>query len=912
MFLRNLKFVESSYILAGVFGLLLALSISAVPSLVWAQQGTVSSITINGVGLKLEEQVREVVILKVDKPYLQEDLDESIELIRDWGRFERYSAAAERREDGWHVRFDLLPGLIISSINFTGQFPYLTSQIRRNVGMRVGEVYEREEIIGEVKKVKRFFEREGYFATTINVDENVNDSAGVVGLTFHIHKGLRLRWRAIHVEGNTVFPNGFFSSKINAWFPYQPARLRKSLEKMREAYISKGYPRARVRVENLHRDFENKKADIWITVKENSHLTVNFIGNSRIRNRTLRKSVTFFRERSYDRYEVKQSELALRQLYLRRGFLAAEIKSERIQESDKEIAVNFYIDEGPQTLVKNIEFEGARDLNTGKLMSELSLKETSLFTAGYLSEPALQSDERRMPSLLMLAGFPDARLVDTDVTLNPWHDRADVTFKINEGVYAIIANLDFPGAVEADLPGLRRAVKLKIGSPYSKIAAQDNAEIIKNYYSDNGYPYAEVDPQAVIDPASGAVHLTFNIKKGKRVRIGEILIIGIDHSRPSTVRSAMSIKRGDDYSRARILKGESVMRRLGAFKSVDVKVLGLEDKLESVPILVQVEEQEQYAFDIKAAYSTDDKLSGQFIVTNFDVFGYGKRMNIKFDVGFDIRGVQWNFFDPHFVGSDFEMVLTALIVDEDRPSFQVTDIGGGVSFLREIGRSMSALGQVTVIRQIFRGGTPDPDDDTVDQTLPKVTFSFNYDTRDYFADPSRGMFGLASFSYFFPVVNTGANFVKLRGQYIYYWSPWRRLTAVNSLRLGGIVQVDGTAVPRPELFFIGGDYSIRGFQQDMAGPLGAGDVPIGQKVRMIWNSELQLRVLGEFKFAGFYDMASATDTFRITVPELRHSAGFGLRYITPVGPVRLDYGFILDRRAGEGIGRLHFTFGYAF
>ena len=139
------------------------------------------------------------------------------------------------------------------------------------------------------------------------------------------------------------------------------------------------------------------------------------------------------------------------------------------------------------------------------------------------------------------------------------------------------------------------------------------------------------------------------------------------------------------------------------------------------------------------------------------------------------------------------------------------------------------------------------------------------------------------------------------------------MTFVNSLRAEGVVPItDGTVVPRSELLFVGGDYSIRGFSQDGAGPVAVDGSPDGQMFTLLFNSELQFRLLGPLKVAAFFDTASAANSFTVNRVSLRHSAGLGMRYVTPVGPIRFDYGFKLDRQTGEDVGRFHFTFGYAF
>ncbi len=909
MSLYSLKYVNKSIV--ALLGIVMVILVPPVVSA--ADNDIVASIHIQNHEPVSEKQIRDVLTLKEGDAFTEEKLEQSLSLLKDWNRFESISYEKEHTSDGWVLTFDLMPALVITGIKFTGHFPYLTSRVQRNIGLNIGEVYEREAIIDEVKKLRRFFERQGYFATTVRVKEKVNDKKGTVALKFIIRKGPRLRWRNIEVEGNKAVSTGYFRSKVNAWYPYQPSRLRKSIEKIKEHYKKKGYPRARIRVQNINRDFEAGKADLDIVVSEQSHLDIRFHGNNSVLRRNLMQAITFFREEAYDSYEVRASVESLKEYYLKRGFLDVEVKAEKKLVKPARHRIDFFIKEGPQTLVKKIRFEGSETLDESKVKKELSLKPAGFFTSGYLSRPALERDRRIIPNLLREQGYPEGELKGTSVKFTPLHDRANVEFVVHEGLQTVVRELSFTGADHADMNKLKKPLKLKPGKPYSEIAVKDDKLRIKNYYADNGYPYAEVESEANVDEENGDVNVIFHVNEGPLVTIGSILIIGIDHTRASTIRSALYVDRGDPYSRSKILRGASILRKLGSFESVKVDTIGLKEKQETVHLSVNVEERERYIFDLKASYSTDDRLTGVFALRNLDVMGFGKRMSLIATLGFDTRGGELNYIDPHLLGGDIEMVLSGFIENEDRPSFDQTSYGGSFSLLKDIGRSMSILGRYQLERTLFHGGTPDPDEDTDDRTLPHVRVSFNYDTRDYFADPRKGIFSETSLDYFHQFFGTSANFFRLRGQFNYYLSPHSRFTFVNSMRMGGAIPVTSSEViPRSELFFIGGDYTVRGFDQDKAGPLDASGTPIGQKFMFIWNTELQLRVAGNVKLAAFLDTGTAGQSFTFTKASLRHSAGIGLRYITPVGPVRLDYGFVLDRAPDEGVGRLHFTFGYAF
>jgi len=193
----------------------------------------------------------------------------------------------------------------------------------------------------------------------------------------------------------------------------------------------------------------------------------------------------------------------------------------------------------------------------------------------------------------------------------------------------------------------------------------------------------------------------------------------------------------------------------------------------------------------------------------------------------------------------------------------------------------------------------------------KVSLSFIRDDRNNFADPKKGFKSMAGVDIFNEVNGNHANFVEMHLGETYLYTFWDRLTLTNDLRFDEIFEINSSIIPQNERLYLGGDTSIRGFAQDAIGPQNALGKPVGGKIRWIYNAELAVRLVGKFKVAAFYDMGSLTDHYSsMSMYNIRNSAGLGLRYITPVGPLRLDYGFKLDRRRGEGLGRLHFTFGY--
>jgi len=239
--------------------------------------------------------------------------------------------------------------------------------------------------------------------------------------------------------------------------------------------------------------------------------------------------------------------------------------------------------------------------------------------------------------------------------------------------------------------------------------------------------------------------------------------------------------------------------------------------------------------------------------------------------------------------------------------------GGAFSFFRQFHR-FGFLTRYELDRTYNIQGQAINPQNLRDNTLSEITLSGNFDTRDSFSDPKKGLYNMLRSSFFNEIKGLGANFAILRGEFAYYYTPLRFLTLAQMIRVDSIQSIGANiSVPQRELLTLGGDDTVRGFKEDVLGPVNSLGQPVGGKARFIYNAELHIRVIGNFQTALFADVGSLENSFsNMNSFNIRRSAGAGLRYITPVGPIRADYAIVLDRHAGDNFGRLHITFGYPF
>jgi len=329
--------------------------------------------------------------------------------------------------------------------------------------------------------------------------------------------------------------------------------------------------------------------------------------------------------------------------------------------------------------------------------------------------------------------------------------------------------------------------------------------------------------------------------------------------------------------------------------------------------VVRVQEKKDKIIDFEVGYNTDLGFSGKVIFKKLNLWGMGKNANIKLQAGQQINRLEINYVDPRFYGTGLQFVAGVFGGYENRPFFESAFVGAFSSIFKSFGRNLRGWGRLdfgyvdnndndTVFEKL------NPTQDSNQRTRLVTTMGTTYDTRDNFGDPRRGAYLNGTVALTNEFFQQPGNYVTLRANMGYWYSPFRRITIANALRVAQILTFPSdTVVPSDARLYLGGDNSVRGFRQDAL-------LPSGGLFSLVHNLELQIRVFGKFQVVGFIDTGVVTNSIKeVNSTTLRHSAGPGIRYATPVGPIRLDYGFVLDPEPGDATDqRLHFTFGYFF
>lgn len=880
-----------------------------------AQGRNVAEIRLKGLVDIDEKEILDVLPFKVGDPFRMEDMDRGISYLRKWGVFDVIEARTFDSAEGVTIEIAFGEAKVITQIDVIGNYPYLENKILKYLTIHPGDIYTPKRVEEQTERIREFYEREGFLDTEIHIDEEEEPVEHGVMITFQIRRGDLIRYRKIEVQGNRAYPAGRFASTIDSWRSYSELKLRRSLRELTEFYHMHGYPRAKLSAIKKSFNYDEKYVDLVIGVNEGPHVKARFKGNHRLSNRRLKKTITIFKEGSYDSFEIEASAEAIKNLYKEIGYPDAEVATQTTTKKNGTILITFSIVEGAPHIVKKIEFEGNRNVSGKKLKKVMITRQRGFGDKGAFEPELVDEDSKAIKKVYSSEGYHDAEVESWDVVPTKQGFDLDVTIPIEEGPQTIVKSVEFNGNDSFSDRKLLNAIKVRPKKPLDEVALPQDRQQILIFYADNGYPYAEVEQILTRDDANHTADISYEINEKTKVKIGKILIVGDVLTSQKAIRGAMSIREGEPFSYKKILDSQLRLRRLGAFNAVTIETIGVAEKESTVHLLVEVDEQRPFVLDLEFGYSTDRSFAGALGFTNLNSFGWAKRTTFKLTGGKKLTRAEVGWIDPSLVGSSFEMTTLGWIQHEIRPAFDYVQLAGSTGFFRRY-KSFGFFFKYELDRNYFvEGSSTAADAESLrNNTISQISLSASYDTRDSFADPKKGWYTLGGVDIFDEIKGNNANFVKFNWLGENDYTFLKRFTFSTALRFNRIQTIgQNVSVPTNELLFLGGDDTIRGYGEDSLGPVDANGDPTGGRTRWILNEELRIRLFDHLSWAFFLDMGSLTNDFSdINWNTIRESVGFGLRYVTPVGPIRADYGIKLDRKTGESFGRFHLTFGYVF
>jgi len=671
-------------------------------------------------------------------------------------------------------------------------------------------------------------------------------------------------------------------------------------------------------------------------------------GNEELSRDDLKETFEIKQFQILDAEAVRKTAKKMQEKYVEKGYFLAEVTWRLEPLPNNEVDVVFVINEHAKVTVKEIRFVGNRALGTQELKGAMITQEGTfwsfLSSAGTYREDAFARDEYVLQGLYYDRGYLYVKFGKAAIELSPDRRFIFITIPIEEGDPYDIGKIDASGDLLEPKEKLLALVETKPGARFSKTILQRDLQVLADVYKDKGYAYANVTPDTDVHSENKVVDINFAFQKGNLVTIEKIEVAGNNKTRDKVIRREMRISEGDLYSGTGIRLSKARVTALGYFDSVEINTRrgSTDDKM---VLEVAVKEKLTGTFQLGFGFTGGESFFGQAQLSQNNLLGYGHTASLSFQISSLRQLFQLSYLDPYFLDSAWTASVDLYRSELLFTGFDRRAIGGALTAGYEIFEDFRFFGTYTLegvdvipngttalqLRNQFSAGR-----------TSSVRFSLNYDKRDNRLFPTNGHLESASAEFATSLIASQNLFQRYRLIERRYRPLFWGLVAKVNLSIGYIRSTDplNRPISISEKFFAGGINSIRGYTLRSISPTkkilaskepdaGVLDYAVGGNKEFLSNWEIEFPIVESAGIRGvlFYDagnvFADDENFFQSnqrpdangkgTLPlGLFHSAGFGVRWFSPLGPLRFEVGFPLTRRTVDDPYLFEFTIGNFF
>ncbi|MBF5046332.1 outer membrane protein assembly factor BamA [Aggregicoccus sp. 17bor-14] len=644
-----------------------------------------------------------------------------------------------------------------------------------------------------------------------------------------------------------------------------------------------------------------------------------------------------------DMEAVQKNQKKVQEKYIEKGYFLAEVTNEiKPIPNENSVDVIFHIKEHAKVMVKEIRFIGAEKVSPDVLRDVMLTKEGGFLSfltgEGTYREEMFQRDLAVIQGAYYDRGYINVKVDKPTVQMSADKRYIFITLRITEGEPYDISSIDFSGDLIVPKEKLASLMTSHRGERFNRTKLSQDIQAITDVYYDQGYAYANISPVTATDPEHRTVAVTFDAQKGKQVTIERIDIVGNTKTRDQVIRREMRVYEGELYSGTGMRRSKERITALGFFESVEVtQKPGSRDDL--IVLQVEVREKATGTFQVGLGFSSVETFIFTAQVSQNNFLGWGQTVSASAQISGLRSLVQLSFFDPYFLDTNYLLSADFYRQQADYSSFVRNSTGGSVSLGRYLTEDINAsLGYTLEFVKVSSGNELQRDvlaNYFLDGTTSSARLSLTWDRRDNRLFPSKGF--IHSVSAEFAPQFLGGSFLFARySGYSRLYFPLHVLGAVfkTNATVGYIQNLDDTRpVPISELYYLGGINTVRGyFLRSISPTIIAGTssnpdatvskLDVGGDKQIVLNFELEVPILEKAGLRGvlFYDAGNAyapNERFfqdkQDNLPlGMFHSVGFGIRWFSPVGPLRFEWGVPLTRRPEDDKLLFEFTIGNFF
>ena len=638
-------------------------------------------------------------------------------------------------------------------------------------------------------------------------------------------------------------------------------------------------------------------------------------GNKAIEKSEIEGVLTFKVQQVLNPEKIVASTDKIKALYDNKGYYNAEVKYVIDKEGEKNVIITYNITENERLYVKTISFEGNRAFTSKELKNLLSLQEWGFFhfftDSGILKKDQLKQDTDKVNAFYLNHGFINAQVGEPQIT----HDKKGIYVKIPivEGKQFKVGKVDITGdSLTVARSELLNKLNIRKKEFYDREAIIKDMEYLTQACNDDGYAYADVVPRTVPQEKTQTVDVTFNIKKGHEVFFNKITITGNTKTRDKVIRRQLAFNEGDLYSSSKLKSSYMALNRLRYFEEINFQTeKGPDEALTDVNI--NIKEKPTGMFSIGAGYSAQDHAIGTAQISQQNLFGRGQILSLRASVGGLSNMYELSFIEPWLFDIPLWSKFDIWSAHREYDSYNLNTQGFGVTFGYPLWPYITGY----VGYRLFRNDVADVQDTASSiikqeegkTTESVVSFTLTKDTTDDYMFPTKGYKTSGTIDYAGGPLQGSTDYVRYGAKSAWFHPlPLDTVFSVRG-RAGYIQRTGDTDVPIFERYYLGGIDTLRGLRD--VGPRDPStNDPVGGFTMLCFNFEYIFPLVKNAGMKGvvFFDTGNAWDT-GWHLDDMRKTAGVGVRWYSPIGPLRLEWGYVLDQKENEGSNRFEFTIG---
>ena len=893
-------------------------------------------------------ELANIVPLHKGTPLRMADVHSTIERLYATGEYEDIQVEGQSApDDAVTIRILTANSWFIGNISVDGRLsdPPNRGQIVNITRLNLGLLFDESQIAPARASIQQLLESNGLYQAQIRQDISYDPSTQQVSVRFTVDSGPRAHFTTPAITGNPKMDlqdilgaTHWRRWLIGGWRSITQARVRNGIQDIRSRYERRGRLEARVALKSMSYDADTRRSRPSLNIEAGPQVVVRAIG-AKVSQGKLRELIPIFEEHTVDDSLLLEGSRNLRDFFQSEGYFEAEVEYKEQRVVNDKATIDYLVNTGARHKLVLIQIRGNHYFTTHAIRERMFLMRASLlqFRRGRYSGALLRRDEQNIAALYQSNGFRDVSVTHRiEDNYQGKTGNLAIFIDIAEGPQYFIHSLDVQGVVKLDKPQLLADLSSIEGQPFSEYNVAVDRDQILEQYSRRGFPNAtfEWSSKAASDPHQ--VDLTYVIHEGRQEFVKDILISGLGSTRRSLVNQEMLLKPGDPLSPNAMRETQRKLYDLGVFARVDTAIQNPDGDTAEKYVLYDMEEARKYS--IATGFGAEfariggcseclESPQGQtgfapdvsFDVSRLNLWGLGHSLSFRSSASTIEQRASLTYTAPRVVNNPKLTLSFTVLYDnsKDVRTFTAQREEGSVQLSQRYSKSLTFL-----YRYTYRHVTVDQSTLKISQLLiplfsqpdrvGALSWSMIQDRRDDPIETHKGIYNTVDIEAAPRALGSEITFGRILMRNATYHPIGRKYVLARATSFGVIHPLNGvsdplTAIPLAEHFFSGGTTSERGFPDLQAGPrdLVTG-FPLGGTALLMNQTEFRFPLLGE-DIGGvlFHDMgnvysAPSAISFRTDQHGLsdfdymNHAVGFGIRYRTPIGPVRVDLAYSIN------------------